>query len=361
MKKHIIILAGGAGTRLWPASQGAYPKQFLDFDTGISLYQRTLQRALLLEDFESILIVTHQGHVRRIIEQSILILSKRTTSAKIYILPEPAAKNTAPALVYACVFLQSLGQEDSLLVVLPADHLIEPIKAFQTDIKKALTLAASDFLVTFGIPPQKPDTGYGYIKTGDSLQNGYHVLEFTEKPNITRARYFLKQGNYFWNSGMFTFKQELFMRELMIFGAEIAKPFLAASLRLSFRKQGTLTILSIPAELKRAYIKIPKISIDNALMEKSKKRAVVKATFRWSDVGSWDEVASKFKTHHKQLFITESKDNYVFSDLPVALVGVDNLNVIVKNNIVLICKKGNSQLVKKTVNQIDEKDFIDLL
>ncbi len=361
MKKHIIILAGGAGTRLWPASQSAHPKQFLEFGTGISLYQRTLQRALLLADFELILVVTHQDQVSGIKTQSKKILNKGPARRKVYILPEPAAKNTAPAIAYACAYLQGLGQAHSELVVLPADHLIEPVKAFQSDVKKALDLAASGFLVTFGIPPQKPDTGYGYIKTGDTLPNGYHALEFTEKPNQTRARSFLKQGNYFWNSGMFAFKQELFMQELMRYKAEIIKALSTVSFKSPPVKEGALTILPLNAELKNAYEKIPKISVDNALMEKSRKRAMVKATFKWSDVGSWDEVALKFTTPQKKLFLTESKNNYVFSDLPVALVGVENLNVIVKNNVVLISKQGSSQLVKKTVNHIQAEGFTELL
>ncbi|MBN1797428.1 MAG: mannose-1-phosphate guanylyltransferase [Spirochaetales bacterium] len=361
MKKYIIILAGGAGTRLWPASRAAYPKQFLEFDTGISLYQRTLKRALRLKDFEAIIVVTHKDHVAGIGSQSKEILDRATPQREVHILPEPVGKNTAPAIAYACAYLNSVDQTQSELVVLPADHLIEPLTAFQSDVKKALALAASDFLVTFGVPPKKPDTGYGYIKAGKPIQGGYYALEFTEKPDKIRARSFLEQGNYYWNSGMFTFKQELFMQELMRYNGGIIKPLSAIDFTFPPRKDRNLTILPLQTTIEKAYAKIQKISVDHALLEKSKKRAMVKASFNWSDVGSWDEVALKFKVTRGKQFSTESKNNYVFSDLPVALVGVENLNVIVKNNIVLISKQGSSQLVKKTVDHIEAKGFKELL
>jgi mannose-1-phosphate guanylyltransferase/mannose-6-phosphate isomerase len=361
MKNYIVILAGGGGTRLWPASQKAHPKQFLDFGTGLSLYQRTLKRALGLKGFDSILVVTHQNQMEAIKSQSQGMMKKESAYKNLYLLPEPEAKNTAPAIAYACAYLRANGEKSSTILVMPADHLIEPLSALQADLKKAWELASADFLVTFGIVPNRPETGYGYIKCGRSFKNGYQVLAFIEKPNYSKAAKLLKKRNYFWNSGIFVFKEDLFRQELLRHKKEIAEPFLSIDFGFKPKKKDSLFILPVHPMLKRIYQKLPALSIDSSLMEKSKKQALVKASFNWDDAGSWDQVAQNFIPQKQKLILTQAKNNFVFSDLPVALVGVEDLHVIVKNNIVLVCKKGYSALIKKTVSLLEAKNRGELL
>ncbi len=349
MNKYIIILAGGAGTRLWPASGSARPKQFLDFNTGSSLYQRTLRRSLGLKDVTLTIVVTHQDQVDEIIRQSAPIIKRYAARKELHILPEPLARNTAPAISYACAYLHSLDTMDGLLLVLPADHLIEPDKDFRNDVAKAMALARDGYLVTFGIPPTHPETGYGYIKRGAPLGQGFEALEFTEKPDPITAGAFLSGGGYYWNSGMFAFTRSLFIRELARLAPAVGKPFLGAAYRPEPQSGEAIRVVPLQAGLKTAYRKIPTVSVDTAIMEKSESRAMVEASFTWSDVGSWDQVALHFPHDQKNLIQTRSKNNYVLADLPVVLVDVENLHVIVKNNAVLICKKGSSQLVKKSV------------
>jgi mannose-1-phosphate guanylyltransferase/mannose-6-phosphate isomerase len=349
MNKYVIILAGGAGTRLWPASSGDRPKQFLDFNTGSSLYQRTLKRALRLKDFNLAVVVTHRDQVNEIIRQSGPIMKRHAARKELHILPEPLAKNTAPAITYACAYLRSLDPGDGLLLVLPADHLIEPDKDFQMDVIKALALAREGYLVTFGVPPDHPETGYGYIKRGAPLERGFEALEFTEKPGQAKARAFLAGGGYYWNSGMFAFSRELFLREQARLAPGMGKPFLQAAYRPDPQNRGAIRVVPADARLKTAYRKLPAISVDTAIMEKSRTRAMIEASFRWSDVGSWDQVALHFPREQKNLIQTRSKNNYVLSDLPVVLVDVENLHVIIKNDAVLVCKKGSSQMVKKSI------------
>jgi mannose-1-phosphate guanylyltransferase/mannose-6-phosphate isomerase len=361
MDTHIVILAGGAGKRLWPASNGAHPKQFLDFNTGSSLYQRTLQRVVTLQYPGLVIVVTHNEQADTIARQSMEVTNRLSRQKDIHILSEPQARNTAPAIAYACAYLKSLSPKNCRLLVLPADHLIEPEKAFTEDAAKALHLAEDGYLVTFGIKPRYPETGYGYIRSGEPVGPGYMAEEFTEKPDLQKAETFLDKGNYFWNSGMFAFTAELFMGELTRFSSEISHPFSTIEFAPPLPAKGAVYKIDIPHKLEEIYRTFPAISVDKALMEKSTNRAMVRSSFRWSDVGSWDQVAEHFPQAQKKIIATESKNNYVLSDIPVALVGVTDLHVIVKNNVVLVCKKGSSQLVKKTVDSLKLHELQELL
>ena len=378
MVQNIVILAGGSGTRLWPASRRDFPKQFLNFGGELSLFQQTLKRALYLRVTGSILVVSHHSQVEEISRQSSQILEDKEARPAdvppVLLLAEPEGKNTAPAIAFACSVISRMAGEKSSLLVLAADHLIEPLSAFKADVEKAALLAEAGYLVTFGIPSERPETGYGYLERGGKLFTGFLVRRFKEKPDQAAAQQFLSQGGHFWNSGMFVFKAGPFFEELMACSPEIAAPFLKGfkgTGQIAVDRGKGIQVYSTEAPLPAVYREIPAVSVDFALMEKSSKCAMVEATFGWSDVGSWDEAARLFggaehsgkgdKGGKGRVFSIESRDNYVLTDIPVALAGVSDLIVVVKNGTLLICRRGESQLVKEVVSRVEEESGGELL
>jgi len=370
--QNVVILAGGSGTRLWPASRRGFPKQFLNFGGELSLFQQTLKRALYLQVTGSILVVSHHSQVEEIIRQiSQMLEHKEARPADVppvLLLAEPEGKNTAPAIAFACSVISRMTGENSSLLVLAADHLIEPLSVFKADVEKAALLAEAGYLVTFGIPPERPETGYGYLERGGKLSVGFLVKRFKEKPDQAAAQQFLRQGGHFWNSGMFAFKADTFFEELMTWSPEIAAPFLknfegsGGTGQIVVDRGKGIQVYSPEAFLPAVYRGIPSVSVDFALMEKSSKCAMVEATFGWSDVGSWDEAARLFggaehsgKGGQGRIFSVDSRGNYIFTDIPVALAGVSDLIVVVKNGTLLICRRGESQLVKEVVSLVEEE------
>jgi mannose-1-phosphate guanylyltransferase len=236
-------------------------------------------------------------------------------------------------------------------------------------VNKAAVLAEQDWLVTFGIPPEGPETGYGYVEAGAQLDPGFRVRKFKEKPDTATARLFLAQGSHYWNSGMFAFRSDRYLKELDRHAPEVARAFTEVSPAKSMRQSTTdasPVVLPVDEALKTVYGKSPSISIDYAVMEHSERCAVVPAGFSWSDVGSWDVVAELFGAELEargadSCLTVDSKDNFVLSDLPVALVGVQDLIVVVKNGIVMVCRKGKSQQVKDVVESLKEENRTDLL
>lgn len=372
MVQNVVILAGGSGTRLWPASRRDFPKQFLNFGGKLSLFQQTLKRALYLQVSGSILVVSHYSQVEEIIRQSTQLLENKEARPAdvppVLLLAEPEGKNTAPAIAFACSVISRMAGERSSLLVLPADHMIEPLSAFRADVEKAALLAEEGCLVTFGIPPERPETGYGYLERGGKLSAGFLVKRFKEKPDQAAAQQFLRLGGHFWNSGMFAFKTGLFLDELMAWSPEIAAPFLKGfegSGEIMVDRGKGIQVYSPEAPLQAVYREIPAVSVDFALMEKSSKCAMVEAAFGWSDVGSWDEAARLFSgaenNGQDRVFSIESRNNYVLTDIPVALAGVSDLIVVVKNGTLLICRRGESQLVKEVVRRVEEAGGEELL
>lgn len=358
MVDNIFILAGGAGTRLWPASNRNTPKQFLKIKNGKSLLQLTLERALFLEPSGEVYIITLKEQMDAVIDQCLRLEKGKE---KIIILPEPQPRNTAPAIAAAAGYLRDKGRGGESVLVMPADHLITPVNTFKADAEKGTELAGEGFLVTFGILPRFPATGYGYIEAGEAAGDGFRVKRFREKPDAATAAGFLKQGGFYWNSGMFLFTPDTFWGELKKSSPAIAKVFNGIGKKDSFStERGIGTILNTP-EVAGIYTSSPKESIDYAVMEKSRSAAVVAASFTWNDIGSWDEMAELDKEPVDNVFSIESMDNFVLSDIPVALCGVEDLVVVQKNGALLICKKGNGQLVKDAVEEVKKRGLEEIL
>lgn len=269
-KVYPVLLAGGSGMRLWPVSRELFPKQLVKFIGNDSLIQSTVKRLMPVLDKENIRVVCGLEHFHEIARH----MEEIGIAASEKIICEPCARNTAPAILLA-VFHILKQKEDAVLCIFPADHVIRNIDAFHERLSSAIRLAEMDYIVTFGITPHYPETGYGYIEgTGNLPEQALRVKRFVEKPDLETARYYLESGKFFWNSGMFAFKASVMLNEL-----EIHHPVL-------FKKMKQLD-LNQDVVSQELYEQLPNISIDYAVMEKTTKGAVVPSDFGWSDIGSW--------------------------------------------------------------------------
>lgn len=339
----VIILAGGRGTRLWPLSRDRYPKQFIKLQgKEESLFQETFNRSLLLANVDDIYVVTNKNY-------KFLVMGEVEELGYDYdegnILVEPEAKNTLPA-IYAGVHEIAKKGHDSV-VIFPSDHMIVKSSGFSQLIKASEGLT-KDSLITFGIQPDGPNTGYGYISPGEAKGNGYAVKEFKEKPNHETAVEYIKNG-YYWNSGIFMFDSKLFTEEVKTYSHEIFDAFYEN------------------LNLEEAFSKIQtKISIDYGIMEKSSRVAVVPANIGWNDLGSFDSFYDIFDKDeannivNKNNILIDSTNNIVHSEAGklIATVGVDDLIIIDNRDALLICKKDQSQKVKEVVETLKERKDI---
>lgn len=344
-----IILSGGAGTRLWPLSWGNHPKQFLKLTSDKTMIQETLFRLKGLDigtpivscGFEHRFLVAHQLNELGI---------------KPVILLEPMAKNTAPAIAAGCC--AALEQDkDAIVLVLPSDHIIKDVEVFQNAVLKAVEQAKKESLVTFGIVPTFPSTGYGYVKGGEHIAHHVYSLDkFVEKPCLEKAEEYLKSGEYSWNSGMFVFKASTFLDELETFNPDMAK--LSKQAYKNAVKETDFTRLD-----KECFSQIKGDSIDYAVMEKTKKGKIVKLNAGWDDVGSW---AALYDISTKDGNLNVIKGDVIALDTTssyirggkrtIATIGLDNVVVVDADDSILIASKGHIQDVKKVAEEIKRRE-----
>jgi len=345
-----VIMAGGSGSRLWPLSRQLNPKQFLPLVGETSLLQQTLAR---LEGLgaEKPLILCNEEHRFLVAEQLRLA---RVNGARVVL--EPEGRNTAPAIALAALYARQSGT-DPLLLVLAADHYIEAPERFRASVEEALPLAESGSLVTFGIVPQGPETGYGYLQRGEPLPAGGHrVARFIEKPERVQAEHYLEEGGFFWNSGMFVFQASRYLEELGRFEPEM----LAACEAAMATAQADLDFVRVNAE---AFAACPEGSIDFSVMEKTDAAAMVALDAGWNDIGSWSALwAVRDKdpagnVAEGDVLLESARNNLVYADSRlVTVVGADNLVVVETKDAVLVAHRDAVQEVKAIVSRLKAAD-----
>lgn len=365
MFSDVIILAGGFGERLWPASRPDFPKQFLSINEGISFLQNAIIRSLALKPKGKIIIATRKGLEEQISIQCSSLAKKLSANdcEKIFndvlIVAEPMAKHTTAPVILCCHLLNKIdpSQKHSVMV-LTSDHIITPVENFTSDAEKAYECALKDRFVTFGIRPTEPSTGYGYIQTGIADDNEKTVLKissFKEKPDAETAKKYLESGNCWWNSGMFAFGCDFFINELKNCTPEIASSFenIPNEKEPSISKLNGIDFVSEWQAMCESYEKTIPMAIDIAVAEKTSHAWTVLASFMWDDVGSWDSFEKHSNGEGKKVLV-EAKNNFVYSDIPVAICGLDDITVVIKNGKALIMKKGCSAMVREVVKKIDK-------
>lgn len=341
-----VIMAGGSGTRLWPLSRELFPKQFLALTGGESMLQATLNRLAGLPVVAP-LVICNESHRFLVAEQL-----RQLGALSQNILLESAARNTAPAVALAALHAMR-GGKDPLLLVLAADHVISDNAAFQAAVHSALPLAQSGRLVTFGIVPTAPETGYGYVRRGQSLGSaGFSVAAFVEKPARELAEQYVASGEYFWNSGMFCFRASRYLDELGKYRPDI----LAACQAAFSMPQPDLDFLRVDASL---FMACPAESIDYAVMEKTDAAAVVPMDAGWSDVGAfsalWDILPKDINgnMHRGDVLAHDSHNNLVMAENSlVATVGMHDIVVVQTKDAVLVAPRSRVQEVKQIVEQL---------
>ena len=340
-----IILSGGSGTRLWPLSRRLQPKQFISLVNDTTLFQDTILR--LPEDVANPIIICNEEY-RFLAAEQLRQISKPSKG----IILEPIGKNTAPAIALAALKLIN-DYKDPLLLVLPADHLIQNIQAFHESIKVAKTLAEKNKLVTFGIVPNKAETGYGYIKADiDNTAKYYNIKSFTEKPSQESANKYLDSGNYFWNSGMFMFKASVYLDELKKFA-----PIILDCCKKSFQTE--YKDLDFIRLKNNDFLQCPEKSIDYAVMEHTKEAIVVPLDANWSDIGSWEALMdSKSKDSNGNVsegdvLLDDVKNTYAYSsNRLVSAIGVSDLIIVDTQDALLVTNKKYTQNIKNIVNKL---------
>lgn len=338
-----VIMAGGSGTRLWPLSRAAHPKQFLVLHGDDTMLQATFKRLDGLDSKSSVTICNEEH--RFFVAEQLREIDKLGS-----IILEPVSRNTAPAIALAA--LSSPESEDPLLLVLAADHVIQDEASFTKTIKDAIPLAEAGKLVTFGILAHEPNTGYGYVKKGKSQGPGFAVDAFVEKPSIEVAKEYLESGEYFWNSGMFLFKASRYLEELKKHSPDIYE-----ACQLSM--EGTSKDNDFLRVNEAAFAACPSDSIDYAVMEKTDDAVIVPMDASWSDIGSWSSLWNISKKDdngnatYGDVMLHESHNSYIRTDGKlVAAIGVDDLVIVSTKDVLVVAHKDNVQDVKAVAQQL---------
>ena len=361
-----VILSGGTGTRLWPVSREAHPKPFMKLADGQSLLQKTYLRAAGLSGVKEILTITNREYYFKSKDEY------EAADAKVVIQPtfllEPFGRNTAPAIALGAMKIAAKHGPDALMLVLSADHLIGNLDSFSTAVEIACHAARGDALATFGIVPSGPETGFGYIECGDPLSttpspirgegngNARTVLRFVEKPTREIAVEYLATGRYLWNSGMFCFKAGTILRELASHAPQLHQAALACWESTRAKADAKTGMLEIDPT---TFAHVPDISIDYAIMERSKNVVVVPSDFSWSDIGSWGAVSDLTRPDAAgnrvvgEAILVDTGNTYIQSeDRLVAAVGLENLIIVDTPDALLVANRDRVQDVKKVVEQL---------
>ena len=391
---YAIILAGGIGSRFWPLSSELKPKQFLNVYSSKPMIEETIDRISRLIKKENIYIATNRSY-----NQKIKKCLKKINIPLSNFLFEPESKNTFAPIAVLSKYINSLDS-DAVIAVLPCDHFIKHQDRLLKLLSRGIEIAKDGYVVSLGIIPNRPETGYGYIKTKSKINDFYLIEKFIEKPDLTRAKKFIKDGRYYWDSGIFIFSPQVILEEIRKFMPSIYKivmkikngaprPEGRGPLRLfgeiprsckieCLRLTREHTALSSSASKRgfsakgdrknfsRLWHKLPSISVDYAIMEKTKKMALLPADFGWIDLGSWEaigEIAKKDKNGNifrgKYMDIG-SKNTIVWSDSRlVATLGLDGVIIVDTKDALLVCSKDRSQDVKKLVQQLKQKNYKD--
>jgi mannose-1-phosphate guanylyltransferase len=337
-----VILSGGSGTRLWPLSRSRKPKQLLALTGDRTMLQMTAGRCADRDRFGPAVIVTNALHSSEIATQ----LADEAPAA---IILEPAGRNTAPAIALAALEVPP----ETPLLVMPSDHVIEDVAAFIAAVERAMPLVEQGWLATFGITPDKPETGYGYIRRGDAVAPGVHKVDaFVEKPDLERAKAYLAEGQYSWNGGIFLFRADAYLAALQAF-----EPEMLAAVHASLDGAVREGRLVLPAA--ESFLSAKSESIDYAVMERAEKVVVVPVEMGWSDVGSWDAL-HELGTGDAQGNVTQGEvvtiDTHgclIRSEGPlVTAAGVSDLIIVATHDAVMVLPRGQSQEVKKVVEAL---------
>ena len=348
-----VIMAGGSGTRFWPLSREITPKQYLQLFSDKTMIQKTVERLFPIVGLESIYVVSTESQ-RPLIHDNIPTLPEKN------LIIEPVGRNTAPCIALSAAYLKRRYSENEIMFILPSDHIIVEEDIFQRSIKVAEKAAKEGNLVTFGIKPDYPATGYGYIEAGKAISKGAHeITNFKEKPDYATAKSFLKDGNYLWNSGMFMWSVGAILEEYRRHAPEIYH--LIEGIEDIWDQKG------LEADITSKYIQMPKTPVDIAIMEKAEKRVVIPVNYHWNDVGSWravSELAEKDKNDNSiksPNIVLNSTGNYVHSKKLVAMIDTDNLVVIDTPDVLLISRKESAEKVKDIVELLQKMGWKDYL
>ena len=347
-----VILSGGSGTRLWPVSREATPKPFMKVGTGESLLRRTFDRAAGLPGVAEVVTVTNRDYLFKTRDEY-----GRGRKPGTFIL-EPFGRNTAPALAMAALHAEQRHGKDAILLVLPADHLIQDVAAFNADAAAAVQLAREGMLVTFGIQPDRPETGFGYIEEGAAIGKGpgHRATRFVEKPYLELAQKYFAAGNFLWNSGMFAFAVGKVLEAFAAHQPQLLEEARACWKASASRNELDSSIVEIDSE---AFGRLADISIDYAVMEKAADVAVLRAHFDWSDIGSWNamhQAVAADKAGNSvvgEAILVDVSNTYIQSDgRLVAAVGIDNMVIVDTPDALLVADRRRTQDVKKVVEQL---------